>query len=656
MAARAHTMKEFGDVSSIPAREIMYGIFAQIMASLYFMLVFVRANVPVFVCHFLDIQCRAFALQLGDPCAKAETSEGKQNSLGSDACLVSEELCEKSEHLLVETPDPVNRQCDIVPASACKQAVCVTDLSLVESVKGLQGLKLALASKFMAAPSTLPDSFRQGYIVDLNQHWISVHAIFEKTHSRSSLSLIVFDTLEVNYQRYHEVGLLRSSSLEVAAPNPSGEDAGVDVVALCKMQGIQYDISFLAPICDMRRLTWGEEEEIRTDKKGSSSKSFTIYYDQHGNPFRKVIVQPILQAEQDGTCKSRALAVLGWLLKLDDKALAWYVASNRELFQVEIKASRGGVVGTLSQLGESPDATADEGGALFGSLMATGKRDKFGRDLHMKVCHVDTLQHNQNVEEIRPAMCFADASSQAVLLPDDSEELLLRQRREEELNRIREVLLRKGEGHVLDDMLLHPTNVECKNAISAHSLKQWRSIEDHEARWHFLEETCFFGHNLGFKKIRKKYPKDQVLEKEAPSAGAIDALNDISEDSSHGFGDTKYIRKYMVGRDNYITHEADPMFHKPIEKFFGFLCGQEEAQTLAVPFYVLPFPDSFTGLCLDNHVNGTNFVLDLEGDFDEYSRQRVSDYSLPSGNSFLNDPISYNKAIANVSLPVKLSV
>ena len=48
------------------------------------------------------------------------------------------------------------------------------------------------------------------------------------------------------------------------------------------------------------------------------------------------------------------------------KALAWYVASNRELFQVEIKASRGGVVGTLSQLGESPDAKADEGGALFG--------------------------------------------------------------------------------------------------------------------------------------------------------------------------------------------------------------------------------------------------------------------------------------------------
>jgi len=651
-------MKEFANVGSAPTMEIMYGIFAQIIASLYFMLVFVRANVPVFVCQFLDIQCRAFSLQLVDPCTKGSTSEEKQSPSGSDVCLVAEEQCEKPQHLLAEAPDLANSQCDIVPASPCKQPVRVTDLSLVESVKGLQGLKLALASKFMSAPSTLPDSFRQGYIVDLNQHWISVHAIFEKTQSRSSLSLIVFDTLEVNYQRYHEVGLLRSSSVEATATNPSGEDASIDVVSLCKMQGIQYDISFLAPICDMRRLTWEEEEQIRTDKKGPSSKSFTIYYDQHGNPFRKVIVQPILQAEQDGTCKSRALAVLGWLLKLDDKALAWYVASNRELFQVEIKASRGGVGGTFNQIAEPLDANVDEDGALFGSLMATGKRDKFGRDLHMKVCHVDTLQYNQNVEEIRPAsaqhgLCFADASSQAVLLPGDSEELLLRQRREEELNRIREVLLRKGEGPVLDDILSRPSNVECKNAIAAHGLKQWRTIEDHEARWHFLEETCFFGHNLGFKKIRKKYPKDQVLEKEVPSAGALDA----SEDKSQGFGDTKFIRKYMVGPDNYITHEADPMFHKPIENFFGFLCGkEEEEQTLAVPFYVLPFPDSFTGLCLDNHVNGTNLILDLEGDFDEYSRQRVSDYSLPSGNSFLNDPISYNKAIANVSLPVKLSV
>jgi hypothetical protein len=293
------------------------------------------------------------------------------------------------------------------------------------------------------------------------------------------------------------------------------EDDGVDVVTLCEMQGVQYDIAFLAPICDMRRLTWEEEDQIRLEKKAATSKS-TIYYDNQGNPFRKIIVQPILQATQDGTCKSRALAVLAWLLKLDASELAWYVVSNRELFQVELKASRTArkMVGQMSL-----ENSAGEGDSIFGSLMSNGKRDKFGRDVHMKVCHLDTLRYNRNVEEIRSASsserCLSDDGTREALLPSDSRESSLRHAREQELRRIRQLLPQGPEG-----------GQEIRSPGSSGPFQQWRGIEDHEARWYFLEETCFFGHNLCFKKIPKKYCRDEILPKDAaPLAGTIDALN-----------------------------------------------------------------------------------------------------------------------------------
>merc|ERR1712137_1184338 len=42
-------------------------------------------------------------------------------------------------------------------------------------------------------------------------------------------------------------------------------------------------------------------------------------------------------------------------------------------------------------------------------------------------------------------------------------------------------------------------------------LQRWRFIETDEHRWKFLEETCWFEHNRGFKKI-KKYPTASILE------------------------------------------------------------------------------------------------------------------------------------------------
>mmetsp|Transcript_83043 Transcript_83043/g.131018 ORF Transcript_83043/g.131018 Transcript_83043/m.131018 type:complete len:666 (+) Transcript_83043:81-2078(+) len=553
---------------------------------------------------------------------------------------VGEQL-EVSEHLHHDATELVTAHSDSTtsteyPACSSDQAACVADLNIVESVKGLRGLKAALASHFMYNRSSLPNDFRCGYLVDMDEHWITVHVIFNKKPELSSLSLIVFDTLEIDYQRFHRVGLLRSSSAEGGPPHelpgPLAElqvDAeGIDVVTLCKMLGIHYDIAFLAPVCDMRRLTLEEEEHIRMEKK-SSSKPSTVYYDRRGKPFKKIIVQPILQSEQDGTCKSRALAVLGWLLNLDERKLAWYVASHRELFYVELRAIRGNL------------AHDDEKGPLFGSLMSTGRRDKFGRDVHLKVCHADTLQYNQDVEasyatgmhDSLPASCDLDVGS------GKQNEISLQHKRDKEIDQIRSILCQSG------------------------NAQRWRSIEDHEARWHFLEETCFFGHNIGYKKIKKAFPREDVLrsmpaiqDNEQSCPGDLDNVHSPSrEDNSHGFGTTRYLRKYLLP-GGYISHEADPMFNQPLENFFSFLCGDDQGDKITVPFYMLPFPESFMGLSLDTHALGANTVLALESDPEWHKTQKVSDYVLPSGNTFLNNPISYNKTSENISLPVKLFV
>jgi len=482
-----------------------------------------------------------------------------------------------------------------------------------------------------------------------------VHALFD-ANDTNTLSLIVFDTLEVNYQCYHEVGLLRSSDAESALETRVGrstsrEDDGIDVATLCKMRDIQYSISFLAPICDMRRFTWEEEEEIRLEKKESSRATPSVYYDRSGRPFRKIIVQPILQAERDGTCKSRALAALGWLLDLDEATLAWYVTS-RELFQAELRAMRKCMGAQMLANSNYLEADVDDQSTVFGSLMSTGRRDKFGRDTYMRVSHVDTVWYNDNVERgcvaTTKRRCLPDQGTRSLLLPSDSPEVVLQRKRQAEIDRIREVL---GASDEKDET----SHTESGN--SDLSMQRWRAINDHEARWHFLEDTCFFGHNLGFRRIKKLYPRDDILAKQS-NLGAVDTLrrhgvrSKMVLDENLGFGSTKYLRKYMVA--SYVTHEADPLFHEPVENFFTFLCADVE-ETVVVPFFVLPFPGCFVALSLEDHVKSTNMMLDLKGHPDEHIRQRVSDFSIPKGNSFMNDPISYNKTCSVATLPVKLT-
>jgi hypothetical protein len=75
---------------------------------------------------------------------------------------------------------------------------------------------------------------------------------------------------------------------------PSGgvQDDSVDVVTLCAMRGVEYDIAFLSPICDMRRLTWEEEEQIRTEKKASLSDVCMCVYIYTADAFWSTLESP----------------------------------------------------------------------------------------------------------------------------------------------------------------------------------------------------------------------------------------------------------------------------------------------------------------------------------------------------------------------------
>merc|ERR1711881_321782 len=98
-----------------------------------------------------------------------------------------------------------------------------------------------------------------------------------------------------------------------------------------------------------------------------------------------------------------------------------------------------------------------------------------------------------------------------------------------------------------------------------------------------------------------------------------------------GFGETKFLRKYIVtAPERIVTHEADPVFQEPLERILQFLCNEEE-EWVGVPFYALPFPGNFMTLSLEDHVvKGEELIaIDLEGDPEERRRQRVSDYSIP---------------------------
>ncbi|CAK0832747.1 unnamed protein product [Prorocentrum cordatum] len=378
-----------------------------------------------------------------------------------------------------------------------------------------------------------------------------------------------------------------------------------------------------------------------------------------------------MQAERDGTCKSRALAALGWLLRLDEKALDWYVESTREMFLVELRARQKVRRGMLRCADESLDPESEgEEEEIFGSLMSTGRRDKFGRTMHMKVCHANTARYNHLVDQgcsvTTRGRCLPDQQGAGALLPSDSPEASLRRRREAEVQRIRQVAAREQRGGPGAAAPAEPPPGAPAGAPGAGGAplgpeQRWRAIEDHEARWHFLETTCFFGHNIGFRKIKKLYARDEVLASQARGGEAAPALADgpaAPRGDGLGFGDTKYLRKYTVGGANYVTHEADPIFQEPVENFLGFLSGDRD-ETITLPFYALPFPSCFQAVALKDYVKGRTLALDLEGDFDEHVQKQVSDFSIPSGNifvagGFLNDPSSYNRASASVSAPVRL--
>lgn len=152
---------------------------------------------------------------------------------------------------------------------------------------------------------------------------------------------------------------------------------------------------------------------------------------------------------------------------------------------------------------------------------------------------------------------------------------------------------------------------------------------DHEERWLFLDEVCFF-RNLGYKRI-KKYPSREILKTVVKSPSLASKLGldgeetgvtpliirQVSgdEDDLHMFVNTEYIRKYMQEKTVLIVHEADACFYEPLEAFLGFLMYdgiynvRREARQISVPFPVVPYPSFFMHLCLDEFFQSSGSEL-----------------------------------------------
>ncbi|CAD7945566.1 unnamed protein product [Amoebophrya sp. A120] len=123
------------------------------------------------------------------------------------------------------------------------------------------------------------------------------------------LQVLLFDTLELDIESLWISQLLSSPE--------RGRGGGTTWQS---KKNACYDLFLLGPICDYRQIRSSCQGAVSGTTSTSSTSSGTsssfkkLYYDRHrGLPHRKMIAQPTLQSQRDGTCLARCLAVLLWL-------------------------------------------------------------------------------------------------------------------------------------------------------------------------------------------------------------------------------------------------------------------------------------------------------------------------------------------------------
>eukprot|EP00928_Gymnodinium_smaydae_P039512 TRINITY_DN26987_c0_g1_i2.p1 TRINITY_DN26987_c0_g1~~TRINITY_DN26987_c0_g1_i2.p1 ORF type:complete len:530 (+),score=36.01 TRINITY_DN26987_c0_g1_i2:27-1616(+) len=168
-----------------------------------------------------------------------------------------------------------------------------------------------------------------GYIIDLDGHWATV---FCCAPDLCGITAVLFDTLDVQADAE---GLYHADILQSLGEETSSKFS------------ISFKLLLLAPVSEFRREPLpvsAASKATEAQVKGKHDASRLYLSRDCFLPYRRVVIQPVLQASRDDTCLARGVAVLLWLFGLastNDNLKSFYqFLGKAHGFQMDI-AARG---------------------------------------------------------------------------------------------------------------------------------------------------------------------------------------------------------------------------------------------------------------------------------------------------------------------------
>eukprot|EP00930_Biecheleria_cincta_P084495 TRINITY_DN73958_c0_g1_i1.p1 TRINITY_DN73958_c0_g1~~TRINITY_DN73958_c0_g1_i1.p1 ORF type:complete len:574 (+),score=70.95 TRINITY_DN73958_c0_g1_i1:144-1865(+) len=257
-------------------------------------------------------------------------------------------LREKQRHDHPEGHNPASASHQDIDSSASSLKHVLPAGPWIRYVDGLSNLRAALLADAQRMSQSSgsnhnpnnPSFQSWGYIVDLSGHWATV---FCCALEESRITAILFDTLDVqaDAEGLYRVGILESLDKETSSKFSIG-----------------FKIILLAPVSEFRGVSSPAEEsqasEVNGPKKNlkfsergcEKDSAFRLYLNRDLLAFRRVVIQPILQARRDETCLSRGLAVLLWLFSFTTPnnrlyCFQWFLTKSQD-FEMDVAVEARG--------------------------------------------------------------------------------------------------------------------------------------------------------------------------------------------------------------------------------------------------------------------------------------------------------------------------
>ncbi|CAK0850958.1 unnamed protein product [Prorocentrum cordatum] len=409
-----------------------------------------------------------------------------------------------------------------------------------------------------------------GYVVDLDGHWATTFCFC----TAQSITAILFDTLDVqtDAESLYQAGILEAASDETHRGHPSGKPSLTrEIKDTC--EPVDFRILLLAPLSEFRRVapsrasgqaSEASKELLKTDRTTRkpiedaycSVVPFRTYINNQDLriPFRRISVQPVLQAHRDDTCLARSIAVLLWMcweLRQDQGRFHAFVGKAQE-FEMEAAADYTNQVQSHGMERNSIEPSSR-------LIASDGAPDRFDRETFCMVQSVpDTREWNKNIS----GQC------------------------REHINMPSELCNR------LDKLL------DCQNPTDASNLDR---LEKAQLHWNCMstEEQKLYKFDFG----TRSDPESLRL----PEIGARkdDVPADLSEVSSH----SNLLKFLLLGRLHAgvpkRTTEKHPVGHHIDVGGNNRSDTDSRREDLAyVPFFVLPFPKLFERLKVKDFMSG----------------------------------------------------